>query len=83
MTNTTLSEIIAKNKARFQKMVFEMSDDRAVMFMNLYSEWKLGEQYVEGQRVRFNEELWRVKKALVAENEPIEGEEYEKIIVSK
>lgn len=81
MTNTTLSEIIAKNRARFQKMIFEMSDENAIKFKQAFPVWTVGAEYVEGQRVRFNEELWRVKKNLTAENEPAEGEEYEKIVL--
>lgn len=80
MANMTLREIIEKNKARFQKIVFDMSDERAVVFMGIFPEWKQGENYVEKQRVRYNNELWRVKKALTADIEPVEGEEYEKIV---
>ena len=80
MANITLKEIIEKNMARFQKIILDMSDERAVVFMGVFPEWKQGESYVEKQRVRYNGELWRVKKALTADAEPVEGEEYEKIV---
>lgn len=77
----TLTEILNKNKAYFQKMVFEMNDENALKFRQVFPVWTSGAEYVEGQRVRFNEELWRVKKNLTASLEPVEGEDYEKVIV--
>ena len=80
MANITLSEIIQRNNERFRKMVFETSDENALRYPMLYAEWKQGESYIANQRVRFGEKLWRVKRDLIAENEPAENDDYEKVV---
>lgn len=60
MATITLAEIIAKNKERFEKMKFEMSDQNALAFHMIFPVWAECSEYIAGERVRYNDVLYRV-----------------------
>ena len=82
MANITFQEIIAKAKERHEKFIANMSDQNALMYYKLFPEWNDGVTYVAGNRVRYNDMLYRVLVDHVSEigMEPGECDKFEQVI---
>ena len=81
MANITFAEIISKAKARHKEFIAKMDDKTALMYPRLFPEWKTGEEYTAGTRVRVGDVLYRVLEDHVAEEglEPDICDKYEKV----
>ena len=57
------SEKAYKLRELIEKSSESLSDQEALQGIELFAPWKVGEEYPEGKRLRFNDILYKVKQA--------------------
>lgn len=66
-TEISLQDIIARAKEMRKKYTKNLSDAHAAMFYIMFPEWKAGDEYIAGERIRVGTQLYRVLESHTAE----------------
>lgn len=69
MANINMQKIIEKHRERLRQTKKNMTDDQAKQYRFIWPEWTVGTSYTAEQRIRYEQNLYRVLRTHTAEKD--------------